>query len=367
MSGGEQELDRNEDATPHKLSEARKRGQVAKSADLVGALVLTAASVILYSNAWGDLIELFKLDRHLLGFAKASASQTDAGWRLVDLCAHVLHLGLGLILPAMGAVMIVAVLANMAQTGGPVWSWHPVKPDWTRLNPITGFKRVMSLRTLFDGFKAILKLVILTVVIVVTLKAMLPQFDQLVGLTAYGYVGLLLQDMSSLAVRIAFVLCLIAVLDLAFTKREFAKNMRMSRREMKDETKNREGDPRIRARMRELRREMVKRSLALRRTAQADVLITNPTHIAVALRYRHGEMAAPVLVSKGAGTVAAVMRAIAARHRIPVLRSPALARALHAKTSIDATIPTEFYADVARLMVWVLAMKKARAGNVEKA
>jgi flagellar biosynthesis protein FlhB len=361
----EQELDRNETATPHKLSQARKRGQVAKSADLVGALVLTTASVILYSRAWDDVIELFKLDRHLLGFAKGSNNRAESGGRLVDLSMHVLQAGLHVVLPAMVALMIVAIIANMTQTGGPVWSWHPVKPDWQRLNPMTGFKRVMSLRTLFDALKAILKLVILAIVIVVTLKAMLPQFDQLVGLTAYGYVGLLMQDLSSLSIRIAFVLCLIALLDLAFTKREFAKNMRMSRREMRDETKNREGDPRIRQRMRELRREMLKRSLAVKRTAQADVLITNPTHIAIALRYRHGEMAAPVLVSKGAGALAAVMRAIAARHRIPVLRSPALARALHAKAGIDSTIPPEFYADVARLMVWVIAMKKARTGGKE--
>jgi flagellar biosynthetic protein FlhB len=361
----EQELDRNEAATPHKLSEARKRGQVAKSADVVAALVLTAASVLLYSNGWSDVIELFKLDKHLLAFAKSTNAHADSGWWLVDLSVHVLQTGLGLVLPAMGAVMIVAVLANMIQTGGPVWSWHPVKADWQRLNPMTGFKRVMSLRTLFDAGRAILKLIVLTIVIAATLKAMLPQFDQLIGLTSYGHTGLLLQDLASLAIRIAFAMCLIAVLDLAFTKREFAKNMRMSRREMRDETKNREGDPRVRARLRELRREMLKRSLAVQRTAQADVLITNPTHIAVALRYRHGEMAAPVLVSKGAGALAAVMRAIAARHRIPVLRSPALARALHAKTRIDSPIPTECYADVARLMVWVLAMKNARASGRE--
>jgi flagellar biosynthetic protein FlhB len=361
--GSEQDLDRNEAATPHKLDEARKRGQVAKSADVVSALVFTAGTVALYAKGWDNLVELFKFDRHLLGFAHAAgnAGGAQAGWQLVDLLAHVLQSGLALVLPAMAALMITAILANVAQTG-PVWSWHPVKPDWQRLNPVTGFKRVVSLRTLFDTGRALLKLTVLALVVGVTLQDMVPHFGQLGDVTPYGHAGLLLRDLGALAIRVAFALCVIALLDYGYSQREFAKNMRMSKREMRDETKNREGDPRIRARLRELRREMLKRSLAVRRTAQADVVITNPTHIAVALRYRHGEMAAPVLVSKGAGALAAVMRLIAARHHIPVLRSPTLARALHAKTPLDAPIPAELYPGVARLMVWVLSMKNARRG-----
>jgi flagellar biosynthetic protein FlhB len=193
-----------------------------------------------------------------------------------------------------------------------------------------------------------------------TLQDMVPHFGQLGDVTPYGHAGLLLRDLGAMAIRVALALCVIALLDYGYSQREFAKNMRMSMREMRDETKNREGDPRIRARLRELRRELLKRSVAVQRTAQADVLITNPTHIAVALRYRHGEMAAPVLVSKGSGALAAVMRVIAARHHIPVLRSPTLARALHAKTPLDAPIPAELYPGVARLMVWVLSMKTAR-------
>lgn len=363
---GEQDLDRNEAATPHKLAEARKRGQVAKSADVVSALVFSVATVVLYAKGWDSLVELFKFDRHLLGFARAAAGGGASGWQLFDLAAHVLRSGLMLVLPAMAALMIAAVLANVGQTG-PVWSWHPVKPDWQRLNPMTGFKRVMSLRTLFDALRALIKLAVLAVVVGATLLDMVPHFGQLGDVTPYGHAGLLLRDLGALALRIALALCVIAVLDYAYGQREFAKNMRMSRREMRDETKNREGDPRIRARLRELRREMLKRSLATRRTGEADVVITNPTHIAVALRYRHGEMAAPVLISKGAGPLAAVMRLIAARHQIPVLRSPTLARALHAKTPLNAPIPIELYPDVARLMVWVLSMKEARRRGVPDA
>lgn len=365
---GEQDLDRNEAATPHKLDEARKRGQAAKSADIVSAVVFTVGAVTVYAKGWDGLVGLFKFDQHLLSFAKEAGRGrgAEAGWHMWDLAVHVLQSGVALVLPAMAALMIAGVLANLGQTG-PIWSWHPITPDWQRLNPMTGFKRVMSMRTLFDAFRALAKLTVLAIVVGTALRDMVPHFQQLGDVTPYGHAGLLLRDLGGLALRVAFALCVIALLDFGYSHREFAKNMRMSRREMRDESKNREGDPRIRARLRELRREMLKRSLAVRRTAQADVVITNPTHIAVALRYKHGEMAAPVLVSKGAGALAAVMRAIAARHHIPVLRSPTLARALHAKTRLDSPIPTELYPDVARLMVWVLNMKETRRTRAKEA
>lgn len=361
LSSGDQDQDRNESATPHKLSEARKRGQVAKSAEVVSAAVLCAAMVVLQAKGWDVLVSLFKLDQRVLSLARSAAAGDTSGWQAVDLALQALRSGLDLVLPAMAAVMLVGILANVAQTGG-VWSWHPIKPDWNRLNPAQGFKRVMSIRTLFDALKAVLKVTILALVVGLTIKSMVPHFEHLGSVTPYGHAGLLIQDLGALALRVAVALGLLALLDLVYSRREFAKNMRMSRREMKDEVKNREGDPRIRSRLRELRREMLKRSLAVSRTSQADVLITNPTHVAVALRYRHGEMPAPVLVSKGSGALAAVMRLIAARHRIPVLRSPALARALHARTPLEAQIPTDLYPGVARLMVWVMNLKAARRG-----
>jgi flagellar biosynthetic protein FlhB len=139
--------------------------------------------------------------------------------------------------------------------------------------------------------------------------------------------------------------------------------MRMSRRDVKDEHKNREGDPRIRYRLRELRREALRRSVAARKTSTADVLLTNPTHVAVALRYVHGEMSSPQLVAKGAGVLAAGMRKIAARHRIPVVQNPPLARQLFRELEVDQHVPPELYSQVARILVWVFAMRDAqRAG-----
>jgi flagellar biosynthetic protein FlhB len=351
------DLDRSEAATPHKLSEARKRGQVAKSSDAVAALVFAAAVVYLYAQGWESIRAQFRFDRMIFLQATSLVATPANLWHIV---AQGLRETVFLLLPFLLTLVIAALIGNVAQTGV-VFSAHPVKPDWDRLNPVNGLKRVFSGRTLFDAFRACAKLALLGWVVYESLAALLPQFYRLAGLAPLGQTRTLLDDAAALGLKIAVALFVIAAVDLAYTHREFAKRQRMSKRELKDEFKHREGDPRIRSRLRELRREALKRSLSLRRTRDADVVVTNPTHYAVALRYRHGAMAAPKLVSKGTGAVAAAIRAIAARHRIPVVENRTLARALYAEAALDQDVPSRLYPEIARLMVWVFAMRQARA------
>jgi flagellar biosynthetic protein FlhB len=219
------------------------------------------------------------------------------------------------------------------------------------------------MRTLFDAFRACVKLVLLTCVGWFALVSLAPKFALMAGVTSLHYLHVVLAAVTSLGMKFVLALGIIAAIDFVWTRREFGKKMRMSRRELKDEVKGREGDPRIRSRLRELRREMLKRTMSLQRTADADVLITNPTHIAVALRYEHGRMDAPVMLAKGAGAMAAAMRALAARHRVPVVRNRKLARALFKQAQPDQTVPESLYAEVARLMVWVMSMREARHGG----
>lgn len=354
------ELDRNEAATPYKLSEAKKRGQVAKSADVVSAVVFAAAVAFIYAQGWDTLRTQFLFDRYFFSQAAHLAVTPAALWNLISVA---LRESMLLLAPLLATVVLAALAANIAQTGG-IFSAHPVTPDWDRLNPISGLKRVFSMRTLFDAARACVKLVLLAWVVYASLKTLTPQLYTLAGLAPIGQAKLLLADVAGLGLKIAIALVAIAAVDFAYTRREFAKRQRMSKREVKDEFKHREGDPRIRNRLRELRREMLKRSLSLRKTRQADLIVTNPTHFAVALRYRHGEMTAPRLVAKGSGSMAAAMRAIAARHRIPVVQNRTLARALYAGTGLDEDVPSAFYPQVARLMVWVLAMREARGEGV---
>lgn len=349
-----QDLDRNEAATPYKLEQARQRGEMGKSADLVGLLVIVTALTWLAGRGEADLLVLFRFDRDVL--LTGARGMLDAA-TLLHLSLRVLQAGLALLAPFFAALMLAAVLGNVLQNR-PVFSLEPLTPDWGRLNPARGLQRLFSLRTAYDAVRAGLKCAALTAALWFALRTLPAEFGRLSGLAAAGFMKTLLEHLAALGWRVAIVLLLLALLDLVFTRREFASRMRMSRRELHDEICQREGDPRIRARLRQLRLKFHERSRSIGRTGEGDVLITNPTHLAVALRYRHGEMAAPLIVAKGAGVLAAAMRVMAARHRIPVVRSPALARVLYRQLDPGQSLPPDLYAGVARILVWVMAMRK---------
>ncbi|MDB5856575.1 MAG: type secretion exporter [Ramlibacter sp.] len=352
----DQDIDRSEAATPFKLKKAQERGQTARSMDAVAATVFIAAMVYLAWQGVAAAVALLRL-AHAAFLKLADHDVSDAAlWGLVT------HLATGaaaVVLPFMVMLMVAAVAASWLQSGV-VLSLEPLKFDPQRLNPAAGLKRVFSLRTLFEGLRACLKLALLALAAWLALKALLPHFLAVASLAPAAFLRTVVADMAALGLKIALALALIAALDVAFTRREFGRKMRMSRRELKDEFKEREGDPRIRARLRELRREMLKRSRALHNTRTADVVVTNPTHYAVALRYAHGQMPAPQLVAKGAGQLAAAMREIAWRHRIPIVQNPPLARQLFRDMAIDEHVPSAFHADVARIIVWVFALREQR-------
>lgn len=351
----EQDMDRNQDATPHKLREARKRGQVVKSPDFISTAILAVMLVYLSWQGWSSVREQFRFDQAMLNLAGRIDMSPPVLWQLLSFG---LHHCFSLLAPFFATIVLTAIIANLVQTG-PVLSSDPLGPEWSKLNPATGFKRFFSVRTLFDAARACLKLVLLVWVVYYALKGLAPQFASLGGYSATGYLHALIDDIAAMGMKIVVMMVLIAMVDWIYTRREFAKQMRMSHRDIRDESKNREGDPRIRARLRELRRDMLKRSLAASKTRQADVLITNPTHLAIALRYEHGEMNSPQLIAKGAGVVAYAMRKMAARHNIPVVRNQTLARKLYKELDFDEYVPPRLYADVARIIVWVFAMRKA--------
>ena len=348
-----QDTDRSEAATPYTLQKARERGQSPRSADMVSSVVFMVA--MLYLAAQG-----LRLTESLLQVVQATLVQAaqvgpQGLWSLV---ARATEETLVVLLPFLLLLPLAAVLGAMAQTGF-VFSVHPLQMDFQRLNLAAGFQRLFAMRTLFDGFRACAKLLVLGAVAFLALQVVLPQFHALSAMPAATFLHTAAGDLSGLGLKMALALLVVSLLDMAFTRHEFGRKMRMSRRELKDEYKNREGDPRIRVRLRELRRELLRRSQALRNTRNADVVLTNPTHYAVALRYVHGEMEAPRVVAKGAGQLAAAMREIAARHRVVVVQNPPLARRLFRESAIDDSIPADTHAEVARIIVWVFALRQA--------
>jgi flagellar biosynthesis protein FlhB len=352
----DQDIDRSEEATPYKRQKAREQAQTPRSADAVGAATFVAAVAYLAWQGEDVMQRLLRLAHAALLQAAQRHPSAEAFWPLAaDLAAR----SAALLLPFFLLLPLAAWLACVAQTGM-VFSLSPLRADFQRVNPVAGLKRILSLRTLFDGLRACIKLAVLCGAAWLALTALLPQFHVLTALAPADFLHAALGDLASLGWKMASALCLVAAADVLFTRREFSRRMRMSHRELKDEYRQREGDPRVRGRLRQLRRELLKRSRALRDTRTADVVLTNPTHYAVALRYVHGEMDAPRVVAKGAGQLAAAMREIAARHRIVVVQNPPLARRLFREAALDASLPADFHAEVARIIVWVLAMRQRR-------
>lgn len=353
----EQEQNRSESATPFKLQEARRRGQVPKSLELNSLFAIAALLVVMVGWGRGMLRDQMRLDASVFGQAhRLNFEQTHLMQWLAELFLQLLY-GLS---PLLLAVVVIAIAANMLQTG-PVFTTFPLKPDIDRINPVSGLKRLFTLKLLFELVKNLIKLVLFAVTIFFLIRDLLPALLGLLQIAPAAYFGLTFGHAVDIVFKLALVLAAIAIADVMYTRWSFADKQKMSRREVREEVKHREGDPRIRARMRELRRESLARSKALRRLPEADVLITNPTHLAVALMYRKETMAAPLVIAKGAGDLAAQMRVLARRHHVPIVENPTLARALFARAEVEEKIPGEFFAAVARLLVWVYALREGRA------
>jgi flagellar biosynthesis protein FlhB len=357
MAGDEKEQDRSEQATPFKLREARKRGQVAKSVELTAWAIMLTAAVFVY--IFGT-----QLIRGELGLASALFSQVGS----IPLSTHnalslfgqtLLHL-LSVFLFFIVAILGVGLLINFFQTG-PVFSWTPMQPDFSRINPATGFKKLFNIRIVYELFKSLLKVALLGGVTWWYFKDRLGALMGLLHQDIAVHPVAMLGEALTLTFWLLAVMAALALFDFAFVKWEFGKNMRMSRRELKEEVKRREGDPKVKAKIRELQREAALRGASLNRVADADVVITNPTHISVAVRYVRGEMPAPVVIAKGAGELALRMRGKARQCQVPLVENRPLARKLFERVGIDQPIVPETYALVARILTSIYKNEKRKA------
>lgn len=349
MAGDEKEQDRTEQATPFKLREARNQGQVAKSVELTAWVIMLATTAFVYTFG-GQLIgDDLQLSRALLSQAGNISLSGQNTIRLFTATSlHILGTFAFLIL----LILAFAVLANFIQTG-PVFSFHPMKPDFQRINPVTGFKKIFNKRIIFELMKTGCKIGLVCLIIVLFIRK---EFDQLLGLLytdIQAYPAKILHEVLTLAFWLLGGLAAVALFDFGFTKWEFGSNMRMSRREMRDESKRRDGDPKIKARIRELQREAATRGASMSRIPDADVIITNPTHLSVAIQYKQGQMAAPIVIAKGAGDMALRMRLKAKQHHVPLIENKPLARKLFERVRIDEPIIPDTYAQVAKILTQI--------------
>lgn len=355
MSQGDQ--DKSEQPTPHRLEEARKRGEVAKSADVSGSLVMIVFAATLALTAGGIAIAFADATRRMIGVAgnAPALNSAFAGW-----VAGAYGPAGQALAPLLLALVVAAVLGNVLQTG-PMFTTHPLKPDIKRMNPANALRRIFSMRTLWELGKLTAKFVMLGAVAALFAWKARALVEAVVQTAPQRLGGLVLSAFVKASVYVMLVLALVALTDLLFTRREFMRKMRMSRRELKDEIRRRDGDPTIKSKRKQQLRELMKKARAMARVGESDVVLTNPTHVAVALRYRPGETLGPVVVAKGAGLLAQRIRTLASRHGVPTVRIPAVARALYRECDIDAVVPESVYGQLAPVYRKLWADRKVRA------
>ncbi|MDQ1120680.1 MULTISPECIES: EscU/YscU/HrcU family type III secretion system export apparatus switch protein [Pseudoxanthomonas] len=352
MAGGDQ--DKSEQPTSYRLEEARKEGQVAKSADLASVLLVSVFCVValLTAGQIGDAVSLASRRLILLAGRQPELGAGFVGW-LLGCYQPVLQA----MWPMLLALLVTAVAAHVLQTG-PLFTSKPLGPDFKRLNPQNAVKRVLSLRTLWELAKLAAKLGLLAALGAWAALRTIERVDQFAPQTPHQLFPLLLDGFKAVALHVLPILIAIAILDVLFQRRSHLRMLKMSRRELKDEAKRRDGDPEVRSRQKQQVRELLKKVRALPKVAQADVIVTNPTHFAVALKYLPLTMRAPIVLCKGRGLLAAQIRKIAHEARVPVVSSPALARLIYKQCGIDAPVPEEAYGQLSPIYRKILAAKR---------
>jgi flagellar biosynthesis protein FlhB len=350
--------DKTEKATPKKRSEARKKGSVAKSNDLNGAVVMFAALFALSATA-----------PHLVGTLETSLREA---FQLIATPGVVDHRGLGpLISEQMGSAALAAapviltcvaaaLIVNVAQVGGKP-HMTALKPDPKRLNPLSGFKNIYGPNALFEGGKSIVKV---CAVGAVTALAVLPKFDEyaaLVGMPPSELMPTLAHTVLGIAQRAGMAYLLIGVVDYVYQRYRHEKSLKMDKEEVKQESKGQELPAEVKGAIRR-RQIQAARARMMAAVPQADVVVTNPTHFAVALSY-DGSKPAPVVVAKGADLMARQIRRIATENNVPIVPDPPLARSMYATVEIGHMIPAELFAAVAQVLAFVYRMAGRRRAS----
>jgi flagellar biosynthetic protein FlhB len=352
MSDNESSGEKTEDATTQRREEFRRTGQVAQSKEIATVLILMGVAVLCYFLSREFLIEISKIFSS--AFTDQIVNAARQGEMLAALRYGFLHSAM-IIGPIFGVALLLAVGSTVSQIGF-ITAWENLEPDLNRINPISGFQKIFNLRGLIEGAKSIIKIIIVSTVVFMIIKkemAFTPQLVQLSTTQIFAYIGHVL---FRLVGGVCALMAVLAVLDFAYQKWDLERRMRMTKQEVKEEFKQREGDPMIKSRIRRIQRELSQKRM-MDKIPKADVIVTNPTHIAVALQYDRVTMAAPVMIAKGADLIAERIKKIAREHNIPVVENVPLARALFKTLKINQPIPKNLYNAVAEILAYVYRIK----------
>jgi flagellar biosynthetic protein FlhB len=349
----EYDLERTEPASPRRLEQAREEGQVARSQELGAFAVLGAASLALWITGGPLLTGLTGMMKSGLTLPQGSAFRADA---MLQLLGQHGASGLLAIVPVLAAAFLAALVAPMALNGW-LFTFKPLQPDFSRINPMAGIGRMFSSRGLVELGKAVAKV---TVVGGVAAMVIWHSMDAVLGLSTEPAAGAIPHAARLIGWTLVLIvggMLLIVAVDVPWQLWNHARQLRMSRDELRRETRESEGDPQIKARIRSLQREAARKRM-MAEVPKADVVVTNPSHYAVALAYREKSMRAPRVVAKGRELTALRIRELAAQHRVPVVEAPPLARALYRHAELGDEIPEKLYTAVAEVLAYVFQLRR---------
>ncbi len=355
MAEGSEGEDKTEEASGRKLQQARESGDVAKSADIPQALSLIGACAIvaikgpsICRDLAGDLLPFFAHPDQLLG-----SLESDGG---VTIAHDVVFAIIPILLLVMGTAAFFGVAGNVLQTGL-MFTPSKLKPDLSKLNPLGGFKKLFGLDSLVQFGKTVIKLIITGFIVWLVLKNRITGMLALTGASPVLILPYIREGFIALAIAVCIFLFVGGAADYMWQRYRFMEKMKMSKQEQKEEYKQTEGDPHIKAKLRALRMEKSRRRM-MSNVAKATVIVTNPTHYAVALLYEPDQSPVPVCVAKGMDAVALKIREEGGKHNVPIVEDPPLARALYASMDIDEVIPEEHFAAVAKLIGFILTRRR---------
>lgn len=349
------DTEKTEEPSQKRLDDALQKGDVARSQELKHFFMLAggALAIGMYGNSLAS-----SLQRDMVIYLEQGhAFRMDAG-QVLNIWSTAAGLVLGaLLMPLL--LLVIAAAAGTLMQQRPVWAVEKLKPVFSRLSPAKGFTRVFSLQSVTELGKNILKLIIVGTIVTMIVWPDRDRLDSIMQVDLADILAYLRAVVLKMFIAVAAVMALLGGGDYFYQRFEFMKKQRMTRQEIRDEHKQSDGDPLIKARVRQIRAER-SRGRMMAAVPEATVVIVNPTHYAVALKYEHQKMAAPVCVAKGIDSLALRIRAIAEENKVPVVENPVLARALYASAEIDREISPDNYKAVAEVISFVMRLKNRK-------
>lgn len=344
--------EKTEEATPKKRQDAKNKGQVGRSIEISSTFIILIAFLALKILGQNIYDEISRFTVYILSNIPQEGFTADI---MGELFINISMVLLKTALPIMLSIMVTGLIINYFQVGF-IFTFEPIMPKLSKLDPLEGFKRMFSKRSLVELIKSIIKIVVVGYFIILFLREESMKLPRLMGIGLTDSMHLLSSLIFTMVFKITAVMMILSILDYYYQKWEHSESLKMSKQEVKEEYKQSEGNPQIKGKIKERQRAMAMQRM-MKEIPKADVVITNPTHFAVAIKYEKG-MAAPIVVAKGQDLIAKRIREIAQEAKVMIVENKPLARALYSSTDIGDIIPPELYKSVAEVLAHVYKIKK---------